>query len=49
MNDIIITIFHIVVTEQSAYFCKVFYEKIASLEWIVKLIIVRRLKALEEV
>ena len=35
--------------ERLAYFCKVYYEKIAPLEWSVKLSIVRRLNALEEV
>ena len=39
----------IAATGQSAYFCKVYYEKIASLEWTVKLIIVRRLNALVKV
>ena len=38
-----------VTADRIAYFCKVYYENVASLEWSVKLSIVRRLKALEEV
>ena len=32
-----------------AYFCKIYYESISPLQWSVKLSIVRRLNALEEV
>ena len=32
-----------------AYVCKIYYQEIAPLEWLVKLCIVRSLKALEEV
>ena len=38
-----------ITADRVAYFCKVYYENVASLEWSVKLSIVRRLKALEEV
>ena len=36
-------------TNRVAYFCKIYYKTISPLEWSVKLIIVRRLNALEEV
>ena len=38
-----------VTPDRIAYFCKVYYEKVDNLVWLVQLCIVRRLKALEEV
>ena len=49
INNIVDTDHQNVTADHIAYFCKVYYENVASLEWSVKLTIVRRLKALEEV